>query len=343
MKMVKSRMKIIFRIVLVSLYAILVLKLVDFAMPDDITFTPALIKFIPPYVLIFILNTEGCLFFDRFLNKQMPWSSSPQKRLIIQFALIIIWSLITMGIPFTIWYFYNGKSLVYPPASVIVFIGSIVLMLGFISVSIAINFFKQWQNSILDAEHYMQEKLKADYKVLQNQVNPHFLFNSFNVLVSEIKHNPDVAVEFTRKLSKVYRYVLQSKNYDLISLRKELDFIESYIFLHKVRIGEALKYSIDIADNDLQKQLPTLTLQILVENATKHNIANEENVLNITIKSGTQNNLIVSNNLNPKNDISSTRTGLSNLQNRYSLLNKDGFEIKKNDNEFIVLVPLIEE
>lgn len=151
--------------------------------------------------------------------------SAPNKRLVIQIAFVFMWTVISVGIPFTIWYFINGRSLIYPPASIIIFIGSIIFLFGFIGISMTINFFKHWQISILDAEHYKQEKLKADYKVLQNHVYPHFLFNSLNVLISEIKHSPEIAVDFTRKISKVYRYVLQSKNHDLISLQKELEFI----------------------------------------------------------------------------------------------------------------------
>ena len=167
----------------------------------------------------------------------------------------------------------------------------------FIGISITINFFKEWKNSILSVEHYKQEKLNADYKVLQNQVNPHFLFNSLNVLISEIKHNPDTAVQFTRKLSKVYRYVLQSKNQDLVSLKKEMEFIDSYIFLHKIRKGNAIAFSINISKEAMQKKIPPITLQILIENAIKHNIANKENILTINVESLNNEYLQITNNL----------------------------------------------
>ncbi|NPD47958.1 sensor histidine kinase [Lentimicrobium sp. S6] len=295
------------------------------------------------YLLFFNLNTEGSLFFDRYLNKKLPWFHFPLKRIIIQFSFIILWTLITLGLPFVRWYFINGQSLAYPPASVIIFIGSIVFLFGFIGISMARNFFKQWQISLLDAEHFKQEKLKADYRVLQNQVNPHFLFNSLNVLISEIKHNPTIAVEFTRKLSKVYRYVLQSKNHDLIALNKELEFIESFIFLHKVRIGNALEYSVNISEEALQMQIPPLTLQILFENAIKHNVANKENVLKVSIVSDENNKLIVSNNLQTIENTDSTYTGLSNLCKRFELLKKDGFMYGKQEDKFVVCIPLIDE
>jgi two-component system LytT family sensor kinase len=337
--------KTLIRIVLVSLYAILVMKLVGFAMPDTIEYNSNIPKqlFLFFYLLFFNLNTEGSLFFDRYLNKKLPWFYFPQKRIFIQFGFIILWGVITIGLPFIAWYFINGQSLSYPPASVIIFIGSVVFLFGFIGISMSINFFKQWQNSLLDAEHFKQEKLKADYRVLQNQVNPHFLFNSLNVLISEIKHNPTTAIEFTRKLSKVYRYVLQSKNHDLIALNKELEFIESFIFLHKVRIGDALEYVVNISDETLQMLLPPLTLQILIENAIKHNVANEENVLKISIKSDDDNKLIVSNNLQVIENVDSTYTGLSNLSKRFEFLKKDGFTYGEQEEEFVVTIPLIEE
>ena len=343
--MAKSIGKTLIRIALVSLYATLVMRLVGFAGPDNIEFNLPIPKylFLIFYLFFFNLNTEGSLFFDRYLNKKLPWFYVPKKRIIIQFSFIILWAFITIGLPFITWYFINEQSFIYPPASVIIFIGSVIFLFGFIGISMAINFFRQWQNSLLDAEHFKQEKLKADYLVLQNQVNPHFLFNSLNVLISEIKHNPITAVEFTRKLSKVYRYVLQSKNHDLIALNKELDFIESYIFLHKIRIGDALDYSINISEEALQMQIPPLTLQILMENAIKHNVANKENVLKVSITSDGDNKIIVSNNLQTIENEYSTYTGLSNLSKRFELLKKDGFTYGEHEEKFIVTIPLIDE
>lgn len=343
--MTKSIRRTLLRIVLVSLYAFLVMRLVGFAMADDIEFqadVPIEIFFLC-YLLFFNLNTEGNLFFDRYLNKKLPWFDAPKKRMIIQFAFIIGWTFITIGLPFTAWYFINGQSFTYPPGPVIIFIGSIVFLLGFIGISMARNFFEQWQISLLESEHNKQEKLKADYRVLQNQVNPHFLFNSLNVLISEIKHNPNTAVDFTRKLSKVYRYVLQSKNYELITLDKELKFIDSFIYLHKVRIGNALEYSKNISEEALEMQLPPLTLQILLENAIKHNVANEENVLKISIKSDGDSTVIVSNNLQVIDKVDSTYTGLSNLSKRFELLKKSGFTYGEQEEKFVVTIPLIDE
>ena len=274
---------------------------------------------------------------------KLPWGTNPQWRLWVQGLTLLLWSIISIGIPFYIWYIINGKSLNYPQLSVLTFVAAIAFLMGIIAVSATRDFFKNWKASILETEYYKQEKLKSDYKVLQNQVNPHFLFNSLNVLISEIKYNPDTAVEFTRKLSKVYRYVLQSKNHDLILLKDEVEFIKSYIFLHKVRIGEALQFSINIFENDLQKQIPPLTLQILVENAIKHNVANEENKLTLSIAMADNNTLQVKNNLNIKTGVESTNTGLANIKKRYDLLKLGEIQVIQTKDEFIVNIPLLNE
>jgi len=344
--MIKKAGKIVLRIPLVSIYAILTLKLVGFARQSGAQFQSTVIPktvFIFLYVFFFNLNTEGNFYFSKYLNKKLDWSEDLKKRLIKELGFLFIWSIPTIVIPFGVWYIINGMSFSYPPASIIVFISAIVFLLGFTIISIAINFFKQSQKHLLNVEHYKQEKLKSDYRVLQNQVNPHFLFNSLHVLISEIKHDPNTAVDFTRKLSKAYRYVLQSKNHDLISLNKELEFIESFIFLHKVRIGNALDYSLRISDGTKNMKLPPLTLQILIENAIKHNIANEENVLTISISSDGADKLIVKNNLQTIKNVDSTHTGLSNLKKLFGLLHKEGVNYGVIGNQFIVNIPLIDE
>jgi LytS/YehU family sensor histidine kinase len=294
-------------------------------------------------VLFFNLNSEGNLYFDRYLDQKLPWFYFPRKRVLVQSVFMLVWSVLTLGMLYLIWYFLKDGALQYPQFLFFIFIISVLFLTAFIGVSQAVNFIKQWKTTLLEVEKIEREKLKADYKALQNQVNPHFLFNSLNVLISEIKHDPDTAETFTRKLSMVYRYVLQSKNHELISLSKELDFIRSFIYLHQVRLGDALKVTIDIGNDSKQLYLPPLTLQVLVENAIKHNVINEENPLHINIATPETQILIVKNNLNPKQSFESTNTGLSNIKARYELLKEDGIKIEKSTTEFIVTVPLLDE
>ncbi len=343
--MKSSLIKITGRIILVSLGALAIpLLLIKFAKVEGAIFSlPHVWIFLIMYVLFFNLNSEGNLYFDRYLNKKLPWFYFPRKRMLVQTVFMLVWSALTIGVLYLIWYFLKDGVLQYPQFLFFIFIISVLFLTAFIGISQSVNFIKQWKTTLLEVEKLEREKLKADYKALQNQVNPHFLFNSLNVLISEIKHDPDTAETFTRKLSQVYRYVLQSKNHDLISLSNELDFIRSFIYLNQVRVGSVLKVSIDVKNESLLQKLSPLTLQILVENAIKHNVMNEENPLHIAIATPDKNTLIVKNNLNPKQSFDSTNTGLSNIKARYELLNKDGLKIEKNDTEFIVTVPLLDE
>jgi hypothetical protein len=340
-----SLFNLLVRFIFVSLYALAIPAiLIKLPKSHDAVFSlPIPIGlFLVTYLLFFNLNIEGNLSFDHYLDKKFPWFYFPKKRLAVQSVFILGFSVLTIGTLFTVFYFVNDRSLEYPSFPFFVFIGSIILVIGIIGTSQSINFIQQWKTTFLKAEKLKQEKLKSDYKVLQNQVNPHFLFNSFNVLISEIKHDPETAEIIARKLSKVYRYVLQSKNYDLISLSKELEFIRSFIYLNQVRVGEALRVSINTGKESLNRYLPPITLQVLVENAIKHNVMNEENPLYISISTPDIQTLTVKNNLNPKQSFESTNTGLSIIKTRYKLLNEDGVKIEKSGTEFIVKVPLLE-
>jgi two-component system LytT family sensor kinase len=345
MRMKRDLLNTIIRYLFVILYSTAVVILVIFTMPDDVTFTPPIPKwiFVVLYYGIFILNSEVNFYYDLYLNKTMPWFYFPRKRIFIQTGFILGSTLLLIGSFFTTWFILNGGFLVYPPFSVLVFISSVVLLVGFFGISVAINSSREWKTTLLEVKHLEQEKLKSDYKVLQDQLNPHFLFNSLNALIAEIKHDPETAIAFTRGLSQVYRYVLQSKNYELISLRKELDFIRTFIYLHQVRSSNALVVSIDVADAALELYLPPLTLQILVENAIKHNVMDQDNPLQIHISTPKNRTLTVTNNLNPKQSIDSTKTGLSNIRARYAILNKNGMTIENDGHEFKVSVSLLEE
>lgn len=192
------------------------------------------------------------------------------------------------------------------------------------------------------AAYLQEENDKARYIALQNQLNPHFLFNSLNTLIAEIEYNPSNAVSFTRNLSEVYRYVLQCQNRPLVSLREEINFMESFIFLHKVRLGDYIKVECKINDDYYESQLPTLTLQLLVENVIKHNSITPGKPMTISLYIE-DNRLIVSNSVNTKITPVVSGTGLLNLSNRCSLLLNKNIEICRHDEIFTVKVPLLYE
>ena len=191
-----------------------------------------------------------------------------------------------------------------------------------------------------EAAELQKENNTARYAALQNQLNPHFLFNSLNTLIAEIEYNPSNAVRFTKHLSSVYRYVLQSQDKTLVPLNEELDFMKSYLFLHEVRLGNCISCECLVPDDYSDAMLPPLTLQLLVENVIKHNSITSGKPMRIHID--IENNyLIVSNPIQPKksND-SSSGVGLNNLSNRCKLMLGEEIIVIKENNSFTVKVPL---
>ncbi|MEG1684361.1 MAG: histidine kinase [Bacteroides sp.] len=193
-----------------------------------------------------------------------------------------------------------------------------------------------------EAARLREENNKARYVALQNQLNPHFLFNSLNTLISEIEYDPKNAVLFTRNLSDAYRYVLQTQNKSLVTLREELEFMQSYIFLHRVRLGNYINVECQISENYLDAQLPPLTLQLLVENVIKHNTITASKPMEISIAI-TDSTLVVSNSVNYKKSADTTGTGLQNLSNRCLLMLGKDLSIVKDDKLFTVKIPLLYE
>lgn len=210
------------------------------------------------------------------------------------------------------------------------------------SIIYAISFFKAWRTQVEETERVKSESLALKYKVLQDQINPHFLFNSLNVLGSLIDIDVPKAKEFNRELALFYRSVLHFKDQDIISLKEEIEFVEKYIYLQQIRFGEALQVDI-IANEKVDGKVIPLSLQALVENAIKHNEISKANPLKIVIAISDDYELIVENNLQTKSLLEVTsKTGLKNLAGRYEFLTGKEMIITKNDNYFRVSLPLIQ-
>jgi hypothetical protein len=220
----------------------------------------------------------------------------------------------------------------------------IILSLGVSTFLHARGFMKNWK-AAMSQETTKQEIVAktetAKFESLKNQLDPHFLFNSLNVLTSLIGENPYQAEKFTTKLSKVYRYVLEQRNKDLIPLSEELQFARTYMELLGMRFEDAVKFNIpDTVSNDELKIVP-LSLQLLLENAVKHNVVSSLKPLEITIyEEGDY--LIIQNNINPKEAIGkSTKVGLQNIADRYGLITSKGVKIENDNKTFKVCLPLL--
>lgn len=203
-------------------------------------------------------------------------------------------------------------------------------------------FFSRWKKTYVEAKELRKMNLQSQLDSLKAQINPHFLFNNLNSLSSLIQTDPERAEEFLEELSSVYRYLLQKNHGNTCSIREELQFIQAYFHLLKTRFGEGLFWENQLPDYFLDHQIPTLTLQLLVENAVKHNIISKSRPLTIRMYV-TDEKLIVENNLQKKIiAVPSNRIGLSSILQKYELLNQPGVEIVQNNEEFRVILPLIQ-
>lgn len=202
--------------------------------------------------------------------------------------------------------------------------------------------YDQLNRSEKEKEELLRINLHSQYNSLKQQVNPHFLFNSLNSLSSLISIAPGQAEKFVEEMSRVYRYLLQSNEGGLTTLDKELDFIASYTHLLKTRFGEGLQVCIKVDEVARQRYIPPLTLQLLVENAVKHNEVSSASPLRLRIFSEGGHRLTVSNNLQRRNiTVQSEKVGLANIIAQYRLLNHPFVEVREADGEFDVVLPLI--
>lgn len=184
--------------------------------------------------------------------------------------------------------------------------------------------------------------LEARFEALQAKMNPHFLFNTLNTLSSLIIKDPVKAENFSVEMAYVYRYMLQNIDAPLVTLQKELDFTRSYIHLMKVRFEDEIVVDLDINSDLLSMKLPPLSLQLLVENAIKHNMVSREDPLYINIQTIDQEHIQVTNSVNLKQKASDeSGTGLSSLQMRYELLRQEPITVKNDDDKFVVTLKLI--
>lgn len=201
---------------------------------------------------------------------------------------------------------------------------------------------KKWKDSLAEKELIEQLHLQNEFESLKSQVNPHFLFNCFNTLSSLINESQDEAEKFLDEMSKVYRYLLKNNEDGLTTLKTELQFIRSYFELLKSRYGNAVEIKIEVDKKYEPYLLPSLSLQLLIENAVKHNILSKQMPLVIDIFTTTGNKLIVNNNLQTKSvKAPSNKIGLENIKSKYDLLEQSGFQVLQDDKNFTVVLPLL--
>ena len=249
--------------------------------------------------------------------------------------LLIVVSRVILGIPKTI-------ELTIPEAKSLLLVWLVELVI--VSQFIVSNFYRNLIELYKRTTKLEESETKRKYQMLQNQLNPHFLFNNLNTLVSEIEYDPKVAVKFTCSLSDVYRYILQCQNKNTVSLSEELSFMSAYMYLHLVRMGECIEFDIQIPEDLYDAQLPPLTLQLLAENVVKHNVISMDKTMKINLYVESDNNwLCMSNFKSPKQGVAPSGKGLENLRQRFLLLTGEEIVVENGKELFTVKVPLFYE
>jgi LytS/YehU family sensor histidine kinase len=294
-------------------------------------------------ILITVVVWEGNLRIDNILNERIPWLEHPGKRLLAHLPLGLVFSILAIYLPLFVYNIFvcqvpepHMKSMMLSSIVIGMLITVIIL-----SIEISTQFFKQWKQSLTEVEKYKTESVQAQLQNLKNQINPHFLFNNMSVLSSLVYKDQDKAVDFINQLSKVYRYLLDNHSNELVTLESELAFIKSYIYLLQIRFDKNIIFHMVILPDDHALLIPPMSLQMLIENAIKHNEVSSEQALVISIESDGK-ELMVSNNLQLRSNAEAgSKTGLQNIKARYKHFSSREIEVIKNAESFTVKIPLL--
>lgn len=282
-----------------------------------------------------------------YLNKRYSWVEDTKKRTVLGVISTVIVNVILVFICNYINFilFQKGNVSEFFSGSMGFFNWFTINVALFISAVLhAKGFVEAWKSST--KQEVVQQKLiaksaNAQFESLKNQLDPHFLFNSLNVLSSLIDENPDQAQRFTASMSKIYRYVLEQKDKELVTVEEELNFAKTYCDLLKTRFEDSVSFDFDVNEKDLKSYVVPLSLQLLLENCIKHNFATSSKPLHIKIYSE-NGNLFIENNLQQREQVKeSAGIGLSNIVQRYSLLTKQNVFIEKSATFFKVKIPIL--
>ncbi|MCB0665707.1 MAG: histidine kinase [Saprospiraceae bacterium] len=294
-------------------------------------------------MLLVIFQWMGIVTIVRFSWRKYRSLSQVNKRLIYSFLISLLWviPLMVLADYVTISVLQNQAYGGWLNKAPFYLFNSVILSFTAIGATEAVYYYNKLRLAEKEKDELRRINLHTQYDSLKQQVNPHFLFNSLNTLASLISIDPDRAEKFVEEMSQVYRYLLHSNQEELVPLSQELKFIHSYLHLLQTRYGDSLKVDMLIPSNFYLYRLPPLTLQLLVENAVKHNEISTLNPLRIKIFIE-EGRMIVSNNLQRKAlNLPSAKIGLANIMAKYRLLDNNSAEVLETENEFIVKLPLV--
>jgi sensor histidine kinase YesM len=289
--------------------------------------------------LMWIGLWRGNSYLSTLISRKIRWIEYPVRRFVVGILVTISYTVVAVAALIGIFQFLSSISL--GKGAWYTFYGSIVVTI-LISIFLhARKFLFFWRKESLERERFQKESAVARYESLRNQVNPHFLFNSLNALTNLVYEDQEKAVKFIKQLSEVYRYVLDTREREVVSLGEELKFLESYLFLQHIRFADRLRVKIDGLKETLQ--VAPLALQLLMENAIKHNIISNEQPLTIRMYQEEE-FLVVENNLQKKTPVPDERIsgmGLANICKRYEYLSNKKVQIINDGKTFTVKLPVL--
>ena len=297
----------------------------------------------PLMLVIAFFSYNAHIAYDNMVEKKYPALNQTKQRILAK-ALVTVF-VMTPSIYFIFLIYHYFGILGYRLAATHLWQGAVVglsVNVVFSTLFEADYIFRKYKENAAENESLQQLSVNQEFDTLKSQVNPHFLFNCFNTLSSLISIDKAKALQFLDELSKVYRYLLRSNQESICTLHTELNFIDSYFTLLQTRHGGSIQLRKNIEKQYLNYFIPSLTLQLVVENAVKHNTISKSNPLVIDIFTAGENKLVVNNNLQRRASVVHTNgVGLQNIKLKYQLLDQQGFQVMEGGKNFTVVLPLI--
>lgn len=279
----------------------------------------------------------GCLVIVQYLWHKFPWEFYPVKHLIWEMVLITAWTILFSYTLFTI----ERWTKIFVHVEDLFMEAFVTLLITYLITAIheLVYFYKQWKHHFSKSVRLEKDNIQAKYETLKTQINPHFLFNSLNSLTNLVDENEE-AIKYIGDLSDFFRYMLSSRDKELVLVREEINLLKKYIHLQESRFKNNLDIVVDVPESFYHYAIPPLVLQMLVENSIKHNIISRDKPLKVSIRTEGE-RLIVENNLQKKSGITSTGQGLRNISERYKFFTVSDVEITETEAVFKVAIPLL--
>lgn len=290
---------------------------------------------------VFVLSIN--LLLNKGLNFILPWKKRSGLRFIAHLVLGTCLSLVVLNLAYQI---IKSSFTEAPPEFgqlVLLNVYGMALLLPIYSLFFGVKFLRAWRKADLESEILQKENSRSQMMMLRNHLDPHFLFNNLNTLSSLIDIDRDLSKQYLDKFAEVYRSILRTEQTDLTTVREELEMIESYVFLLNIRFQNAFTIDVNVDDQDLDMAIPPLSIQMLIENALKHNVTSKKKPMHMSIESESSAFLIVTNTLQKKIIQPNSRigTGIDNIRTRYEFFTEKKVDIIETMDVFKVRLPLI--